>query len=83
MGIREDFEGREIFLFADNTLSKSIVSNGSSTSEVLYDLIMGVFKLEMQYQCCEHFLHVSGNRIIQQGADGLSRVYMFEVVIKV
>ena len=71
MGIKEDLEGREIFLFTDITISESIVANGSSTSDVLYGLVVRVFKLEILYLCSMQFVHIAGTRISWQGMDGL------------
>ena len=34
MGIKEDLEGCEIFIFTDNTVFETIVAKGFSTSEV-------------------------------------------------
>ena len=45
MVIREDLEEREILLFTNKKVSKSISEKGSSTCEVLYDLIVMVLKL--------------------------------------
>ena len=47
MGIKEDLEGREIFIFADNTVYESIAAKGSSTSDFIYGLVVRVFKSEM------------------------------------
>ena len=71
MNIREDLEGHEIFLSANNTVSDSIAAKGSSTSDVLYDLIVMVFNLGIQYCCSVKFVHMAGTRMIQQGMDGL------------
>ena len=64
MGTREDIEGREIFLFTNNAVSKSITAKDSYTSKVLYDLIVRMFKLEIRYLCCVQSVNVSGIRII-------------------
>ena len=47
MVIKEDLEGHEIFFFDDNMVSGSIAAKGSSTSEILYGLVVRVFKLEI------------------------------------
>ena len=64
MGIRKYLEGLEIFLFTKNTVSESISEKGSYTSEVLYDLIVLVFKLDMRYRCCLNSVHVDGTKNI-------------------
>ena len=82
MGIRGDLEGRELFLFTDNMVSESIASRGSSTSQKLYELILRVYKLEMNHLCRIQFVHVAGTRMIKSGVDGLSRGDMYEGVMK-
>ena len=47
MVIKEDLEGYDILFFTDNTVSESITAKTLSTSEILYDLIVMVFKLDM------------------------------------
>ncbi len=82
MGGKGDLEGREVFLFTDNMVSESIASRGSSTSKLLYELILRVYRLEMNYLCRIQFVHVAGTRMIQSGVDGLSRGDMYEGVMK-
>ena len=82
MYIREDIEGNEILLFTDNTVSGSIAAKGLSTIEILYTLIVRVFKLDMRYLCCVHLVNVAGTRMIQQGTDVLSRKDKFKGVLK-
>ena len=48
MDIRKDLEGNELLLFANNMVSESIYAKFSFTSEVLYDLIVRVFMLDMR-----------------------------------
>ena len=47
MVIKEDLEGYDILFFTDNTVSESITAKTLSTSDILYDLIVRVFKLKM------------------------------------
>ena len=82
MGKRGDLEGREVFLFTDNMVSESIASRGSSTSKALFELIVKVYILEMNFQCRIQFIHVAGTRMIASGVDGLSRGDMYEGVMK-
>ena len=82
MGSKGDLEGREVFLFTDNMVSESIASKGSSTSQSLYELILRVYKLEMNHLCRIQFVHVAGTRMIKSGVDGLSRGDMYEGVMK-
>ena len=78
----EDIEGHGIFLFTNNTVYESISAKGLSTSEVLYNLIVRVLKLEMRYCYFVRFVHVAGIRMIQWGADGLYRGDVFENFLK-
>ncbi len=82
IGAQGKLEGREIFLFTDNSVSESIASKGSSKSELLYDLVVLIYKLQMRCRCVVHFVHVAGTRMIEQGTDGLSRGDMLEGVMK-
>jgi len=82
MGRVGDIQGMEIFLFTDNSTSESAFFNGSSSSEKLHALILRVRLLELRCKCCIHLVHVSGERMIQQGTDGLSRGNLSEGVLK-
>jgi hypothetical protein len=73
MGIQGALKGAEIFLFTDNSTSEAAYYNGSSKSEKLFDLVLRVKKLEMHRQAKIHIIHVSGERMKEQGSDGLSR----------
>ena len=82
MGENGELQGHEIFLFADNSVSEAVVLKGSSTSLLLYELVVRLWKLEMRYLCRIHFIHVAGTRMIYQGTDGLSRGDLMEGVMK-
>jgi hypothetical protein len=73
MGEQGALKGAEIFLFTDNSTSEAAYYNGSSKSEKLFDLVLRVKKLEMHRQSKIHIIHVSGERMKEQGSDGLSR----------
>ena len=73
MGLQGALKGKEIFLFTDNSTSEAAYYNGSSKSEKLFDLVLRVKKLEMHMQAKIHIIHVSGERMKEQGSDGLSR----------
>ena len=47
MVIKEDLEGYDIIFFTNNTVAESITAKTLSTSDILYDLIVRVFKLKM------------------------------------
>jgi hypothetical protein len=73
MANNDVLRGTEIFLFTDNSTSEAAFFNGSSKSELLFNLILRVRKLEMDSGIKIHFCHVSGERMQHQGTDGLSR----------
>ena len=80
MGIRGELEGFEIFLFTDNSVSESVAFKGNSTAELLFELVLRLWNLEMRYMCKVNIIHVAGTRMIEQGTDGLSRGDMLEGV---
>ena len=47
MVIKEDLEGYDTIFFTNNTVAESITAKTLSTSDILYDLIVRVFKLKM------------------------------------
>ena len=65
--------GTEVFLFTDNSTAEAAFFNGSSTSKKLFELILRIRKLEMDFKVKVHLCHVSGERMKAQGTDGLSR----------
>ena len=73
VGLSGDLQGKEIFVFTDNATAESIAHKGSSTSPLLYDLVVRLYKLAMKFNCLVRIFHVAGSRMIAQGADGLSR----------
>lgn len=64
---------REVFMFTDNSTAESAFFKGTSSSELLFELVLRLRKLEMSGQCVIHMIHVAGTRMIYQGTDGLSR----------
>ena len=82
MGRRDELKGKEVFIFTDNSVSESIAAKGSSSSPLLFELVVRLYKLEMQFLCRIQVVHVAGTRMIAQGTDGLSRGDMFEGVMK-
>ena len=73
MGLSSTLKGREIFLFTDNSTLEAAYYSGSSSSEKMFDLVLRVKKLEMNNLTKIHIIHVSGERMKEQGSDGLSR----------
>ena len=60
MGSGGELIGKEMFIFTDNMVSESIIAKGSSSSPLLFQLVLKVFKLEMQWRCSITFVHVAG-----------------------
>ena len=65
--------GTEVFLFTDNSTSEAAFFNGLSTSKKLFDLVLRIRKLEMDFKVKVHLCHVSWERTKAQGTDDLSR----------
>ena len=75
-------EGCELFLFTDNTVAEAAFYKGNtSSSKVLFELIVRLRLLEMSGSIKLWVIHVAGRRMIQQGADGLSRGNLLEGVM--
>ena len=66
-------QDREIFMFTDNSTAEAAFFKGTSSSELLFELVLRLRKLEMTGKCIIHMVHVAGTRMIHQGTDGLSR----------
>jgi hypothetical protein len=65
--------GAEFFLFTDNAVAEAAFFKGTSSNLGLFNLVLRLKQLELEYGFILHVLHVSGRRMIQQGMDGLSR----------
>jgi len=63
----------EIFIFTDNSTAESVFYKGTSTSPLLFNLVLRLRQLEMSGELKLQMIHVAGTRMIQQGTDGLSR----------
>jgi hypothetical protein len=75
--LRVDQEGRldgcEVFLYTDNQTAEGSYFWGTSKSRALFELIVTLYKLQMQFDFILHVVWIAGTRMIQQGTDGLSR----------
>ena len=72
--LRENkLRGSEIFVFTDNGTAESAFWKGTSSSELLFELVLRLRELELEYDLILHVVHVAGKRMIDQGADSLSR----------
>ena len=68
-------------MFTDNDTAQSCYHNGTSSSKLLFNLVVRLKKLELNYGLRLHLIHVSGTRMIEQGTDGISRGNMMEGVL--
>ena len=79
-GASGELNGKEVFLFTDNSTVEAVTAKESSTSPLLYELVVRLFQLSSVFLCSVNIIHVAGTRMIQQGTDGLSRGDMLEGV---
>jgi hypothetical protein len=70
---KHNLRGVEIFLFKDNTTAEAAFWKGHLTSRKLFEIVLRLKKLEMDYDILLQVIYVSGKRMIHQGTDGLSR----------
>ena len=75
--------GLKFFIFIENTTSEADYLNVNSSSSALFDCVLKLRLLEMAHRCKIHIYHVSGDIMIYQVADGLSRGDFSEGHIKV
>jgi hypothetical protein len=82
-GVKDgSLHGSELFLFTDNTVAEAAFYKGNtSASKVLFELIVRLRMIEMAGSVKLWVIHVSGKRMIHQGADGLSRGNLLEGVM--
>jgi hypothetical protein len=75
-------EDAELLLFTDNSTAKSAFYRGTSSSKLLFELVLRLRQIEMLYQLKVHLVHIPGTIMIKLGVDGLSRGNMGEGVMK-
>lgn len=73
-------DGSVIIIATDNTTVEGCFYKGNSSSPLLYDLIVRLRNIELHRGIKLFITHVSGERMKQQGADGLSRGHFKEGV---
>jgi hypothetical protein len=66
-------DGCEVFLYTDNQTAEGSYFRGTSTIRALFELIVNLYKLQMQFNFILHVVWISGTRMIQHGTGGLSR----------
>jgi hypothetical protein len=69
-----------VFFFTDNSTVEACLYKGNSSSPKLFKLMVRMRKLEMTHNVNVIISHVSGKRMIKEGADGVSRGYLREGV---
>jgi hypothetical protein len=52
--------GSEVFILTDNNTSKAAFWKGSSSSPLLFDLVLRLRKLEMDFNLIIHVVHLAG-----------------------
>jgi hypothetical protein len=65
----------QVFFCTDNFTMEAAIYKGSSKSKKLHALVVRFLCLQSKFEVLVIVLHVSGKRMIAQGADGLSRGY--------
>ena len=73
MVVNEALQGYEIFMFTDNSTAEAAYWKGTSKSRRLFDLVLQLKKLELEQDIILHVIHISGKRMIAEGADGILR----------
>jgi hypothetical protein len=71
--VEQALSGSEIFIFTDNSTTEAAFWKGISSSPLLFELVLRLKELEFAFDLTLHVIHVSGRRMIDEGADGLSR----------
>jgi hypothetical protein len=66
-------EGCELFLFTDNSIAEGAYYRGTSSSRLLFDLVLHLRILQQRNNLVIHIIHVAGTRMIASGIDALSR----------
>jgi len=74
--------GGEVFIFTDNTVAEVAYHNGTSSNEVLFELVLRLRKLELHAGAKVHVIHCAGMQMIAQGKDGLLQGDLTEGVME-
>ena len=77
----DNLNGAELFLFTNNAVTESAFNNGTSSSKLLFDLILRIKVVQIKHGTRIHVIHIPGKRMIAQGTDGLSRGNLAEGVL--
>jgi hypothetical protein len=75
--VRAAQEGRldscEVFLYTYNQTTEGAYGKGTAKRPSLFELIVILYKLQMEFDFILFVIWISGTRMIQEGTDGLSR----------
>eukprot|EP00536_Pseudo-nitzschia_multiseries_P011306 jgi/Psemu1/28460/gm1.28460_g len=66
-------QGLKVFVFTDKFVAESTMYKGSSSSKLLHNMILNLWKMTMNSDIIIRFVRISGNPMIWQGTDILSR----------
>jgi hypothetical protein len=69
----ENLRGLEIFLFTNNIVAECAFYRGTSSTPLLFELILHIKQLELSHSLQLHVIHIAGSRMMAQGTDGLLR----------
>jgi hypothetical protein len=72
----------ELFIFTDDSTAEGAYYKGNMDSQLRFDLVLRLRKLDMGGLLRLHITHVAGMRMIVQGTDGLSRGDLTEGVMQ-
>ena len=79
-GVEGNLTDSIVFINSDNSTVEKAFYKGNSTSLKLFKLVVRTRLLESKYNCKVFISHVSGDRMIHQGTDGISRGLLDEGV---
>ena len=71
----------ELCMFTNNTMAEAAFYKGTSSSQVLFDLVLQLRKVQMDGKISMHMIHISGTWMIEEGTDGLSHGSLAEGVM--
>ena len=78
----QNLGGVEIYVFTDNSTAEAAFYKGSSSVKTLFNLILRLKNLEVKAGVKIVMVHIAGTRMIEEGADGLSRGCLSEGVMR-
>ena len=80
IGIKALLNDTLLLFCTDNSVVEAAIYKGSSTSPKLHDMVIEFYALQFQYGFSCIVNHVSGNGMIAQGSNGLSRGTIMKVL---